>query len=207
MRINIMEVEDARVFDYLVAPEQNPMNQAYLSQVYQDNIANVNNILTEHAQSFMAQTRELFSAANNSRLAKEARSIIRRVGTFFNPNSVYALLSVEDIRCAQPVMQRYIMAEPTLRARYHEQTIDGYSQTYIDNNPKDIGDSHYDYRRVMQGMMVEDEEHGWYSKTYADDLFDGDRELELEEKADILTTWEVARNLLYNKQDPTDIFA
>lgn len=202
MRINITEVEDARVFDYLVAPEQNPINQAYLEQNFRGNAE----ILTDMGRSFVQRSRQLFEQANHSNLAQQARAIMRRVKTFFNPNSIMELNTLEAIRCAQPVMQRYIMAEPHLRKEYHAQRIDGYSDSYVDMSPKQVGDDHYDYRRVMQGVMVECEEHGWYSKTYSDDIFDEDRELDLFEQDAILTTWEIARSMLYNKDDPTDIY-
>ena len=52
------------------------------------------------------------------------------------------------------------MAQPDIRSLYHKGHCDGYSDTYVDMEPGLVGEQHYDYRRVMDGV-VEETETGW----------------------------------------------
>ena len=108
-------------------------------------------------------------------------------------------------------MQRWIMANPDVRKLYHEQRIDGYSDTYEDIHENSIGESHYDYRRVMNGIVVdnddEEADYGWSSVTYFEDLAEEDRELRIDEQYDILSSWHyLQRYLAVGKEDPTSLF-
>ena len=75
--------------------------------------------------------------------------------------------------------------------------------TYVDVEPKRIGDDHYDYRRVMDGVMVITDDD-WYAKCYVEELKEGDRDLSHGEKTDIIQTWSNLEYLIaLNKEDPT----
>ena len=96
------------------------------------------------------------------------------------------------------------MANPVVRQTYHEQKCDGYSDTYIDNQPSAIKETHYDYRRVMDGVVVDKDNDGWSVKFYPDDLHDGDRELVHGEKVDILHSWDIIEMFMKaGDKDPT----
>ncbi len=105
-------------------------------------------------------------------------------------------------------MQNYIMANPMIRELYNQQLCDGYSDTYTDIDKNTIGDKHYHYRRVMDAVVQDttDSEgnYDWVSKNYMEDLLEGDRELEIEEKAKVLSTWEVMNAFIKAGQDPTN---
>jgi hypothetical protein len=76
--------------------------------------------------------------------------------------------------------------------------------TYVDVEPGLVGEEHYDYRRVMDGVMQDTEDGGWYAKIYVEDLKEGDRDLSHGEKVDILQTWSRLEYLMaLNKEDPT----
>lgn len=90
---------------------------------------------------------------------------------------------------ANLTMQRWIMANPQVRELYLGQDICGYSDEYVDLDPGKMGEDHYDYRRVMNGI-IRDEPNGDYTIThYYEDLHIGDRELEFYEQEPILHTW------------------
>lgn len=55
-----------------------------------------------------------------------------------------------------PTMQRWIMAEPTVRQMYFDQKLDGYSDTYSTTD-KTVGMMHLDYQKVIDGVYREDE--------------------------------------------------
>ena len=97
-----------------------------------------------------------------------------------------------------------IMAEPTLRRMYHQQQVDGYSENYVDVQPGKVGEDHYDYRRVTNGVFMQDEDGEWSAKTYYEDLLEGSGEFDFLEQVDILRTWEQMRiQLAKRKDDPT----
>lgn len=155
--------------------------------------------------SFIDRAYSIFNEYNGSEALSKARALLNVTDSLTDINAVKYLHDIVDIQLAGPVMQRYIMANPLVREWYHDGRIDGYSNTYVDIYPSDIGNSHLDYRRVMDGI-VEDKENTQYSVTY---YFDNNNELPLmfEDKVDILNTWEALENYLrYGDEDPTDIY-
>jgi len=101
------------------------------------------------------------------------------------------------------------MACPTVREMYHRQQCDGYSSTYVDFHPGDIGKDHYDWRLVNTGLVVEtpdDPNWEWSAVNYLDDS-DNDVFLSLREKLDIKATWAYVASLMVpGKEDPTSPF-
>lgn len=147
----------------------------------------------------------------DGKLERMARRITRAVKSLSHSNAIVPLRTVEELQSARPAMQRYIMANPNLRALYHKQLCDGYSDTYRDLEPTKIGEDHYEYRRVMNGIVQDaiDPESGektWMATYYFDDLHEGDRELDAEEQFDILDAWDACDVAVCRRFDPTDIF-
>lgn len=141
---------------------------------------------------------------------RHARAALSKVKSYFQADKITMLNSVYDIQQAQPIMQRYIMAEPTLRQMYHDGRCNGYQGSYVDPFPGMIGEQDYNYRRVMNGILVEtpktdDEPHGnWQFNVYVDELMEGDRELEIHEQRDIMETWRAVRfSLAHSLLDPS----
>jgi len=114
-----------------------------------------------------------------------------------NDNVIVAYSALEEFRTANLFMQRYIMANPVIRELFHKQQIDGYADTYIDIEPGSIGEDHYEWRRVMTGMM---DENGICS-TYVDKLRPEDKELTMQQQCDILDTWYWAEKLVLDSKN------
>ena len=208
MNINVIQADNSQTFDYLTFPEQNPANQYYIQQ----QLAQFSNALTETGKQFIEASRAIYDKVNDSNAVRAAKVAIRMAKGIFHPNAIVPLETLDDIRTAQPVMQRYIMANPDIRGYYHRQQCDGYSDTYIDNEPKRIGKDHYDYRRVTDGMIqdnvgVNDDDYSWSSINYYEDLLEGDRDLVFQEKKDIMSTWNVMKMFIEANEDPTNIFS
>lgn len=205
-RINVIPTDYVESFNYLITPEQNPINSQYLHNQFQQ----MSDTLTGIGKKFIEASKQIYETVNNSDTIRMAKAAIRMAKGMFHPNTIISLETLDDLRAAQPVMQRWLMAEPTIRNIYHEQKCDGYSHNYVDVHPNDIGDNHYDYRRVMDGIIVEQtDEQGestWSAKTYADDLFEEDRDLTIDEKANILQSWEIMRMFIKAGEDPTNIY-
>lgn len=204
--INVIHGGNVGSFNLLSLPNQNPINQQYI----QSQLSNFSHSLTELGRKFMETSQEIYERVNSSEAMRQARAAIRNVRSMFDPNEIYYVDNLERMRTAQPMMQRFIMAEPLLRDLFHRQQCDGYSSTYIDVDPGRIGDQHYDWRRVMTGIIQEEvDEDGidtWVARNFYEDLRPEDRDLTIEEKSAVLSTWEMVKLFTEANQDPTDIF-
>ena len=86
---------------------------------------------------------------------------------------------------------------------YHDQRLDGYSDTYVDTDPGVIGEQHYDYRRVMSGIMAPVADELYYT-SYIEQLRDEADELTASDQFRILDTWANIENLILSGgKDPT----
>jgi len=202
MQINVIEGSSPQLFNAMLFPEAHVETQNWLQeQFYRDT-----SILTDVGKQFMGMATEFFNRVTDSNLMSRARSMMRDVRGLFHPNHIVRPATIADVQYAKPVLQRYIMAMPELRAIYHRQLCDGYSDSYTDYDPGVIGEKHYDYRRVMNGIVVETEEGGWEATMYPDELREGDRELEADEQFSILRGWDLVRHAIGLRIDPTDVF-
>ncbi len=201
--VNVIHAPDPRSFDYLVLPPVSPVITRYI----ENNLSNIPATLTQAGRDFMNAGVQQYRKINDHAAIKAARTVLRHTVNFHQPNTVYELLDLTSIRTTQGVMQRYVMAEPQIRTEYIKQRIDGYSDNYIDVHDGAMRHDHYDYRRVMDGMVVETDD-SWVVNTYAHDTLGNDAdELTLDEKVNIISTWEFAKMCLEAGEDPTDILA
>lgn len=196
-------------FNAFAFPERHQGTMRYLEEQYNRGMEH----LTEAGRAFMERGRQVYEKYNSSAALRKARAAVRQVRNMFRNKAIKPLNTLDELQSAGPVMQRYLMANPVVRERYHQQRCDGYSDTYTDMSPSDIGESHYDYRRVMTGVVQDlpvgddGEEQGWHVKIYLDPLEEGDRELDLEERVDVLSAWDVMNSFMAKgKEDPTSPF-
>lgn len=200
MQIGVINAEDPNAFDYLCFPDSNPVNIDYI----RNQLNTFSNCLTDTGRQFIEQSKAIYSKIADSNSLRMAKAAIRGAANMFHPNTIIGLQTLDGIRNAQPVMQRYIMAEPTIRKIYSEQRCDGYSDSYVDYHPNRIKDTHYDYRRVMDGV-VEFTEEGWKCSNYYEELLEGDKELCISEQVNVLKTWDIVQAFTQHLIDPTDI--
>lgn len=105
--------------------------------------------------------------------------------------------SFRGLQEASMVMQRFIMAEPTIKQLYLDQNLDGYSGSYVNISGNEIGDNDYDYGLVNDGIVQIDEVNDtWRTVEYFTPLIQGDRRLNIMEQDDILHTWRTARQIM-----------
>ena len=160
----------------------------------------------------MSQARDMYERMSGSQAARMLRAVSRSVRNFWQIDDIRVLTDIDQFQHAAPKMQRWIMAEPTVRTLYHKQRLDGYSESYVDIDPQGIGESHYDYRRAMDGIVVVNEDAKgndpeYVADNYMDELLPEDADLTLEEQSDILLAWEHAKaHILRRKEDPTSRF-
>lgn len=189
----------SQVFKALVSGERHPNTVQYLRNQVTALQNYIGDASSEWAQRAM-QSYERFSSDTAMRMAQAA---IRKVTTHFQEDRIVQLNTLAELQQAQLRMQRFIMANPVVRQAYHRQMCDGYSGSYVDMWPQDIGRGHYDYDRVMDGVIVEipptkeNPEGDW--KCYAqfdEEVMEGDQRLGIVRQDAILSSWELVEHLM-----------
>lgn len=176
----------ADAFDALVYGETHPGTVAFLA----NQVNNVASTLTDAGRAFMSKTKDMFEHFNGSAAMRFAREVMGTVKGVFQTQRIQTLWELLEMQSASLTMQRWLMANPVVRRHYHAQRCDGYSDTYVDMEPGCVAEDHYDYRRVMDGQFVFDEDGDWKSTQYIEALKDGDRDLLHEEQVEILRSWD-----------------
>lgn len=199
--INVIHASGGHEFNALLYPDQSPFHRDY----FHSQVTNFNQTLNTYGQQFMAAAKDVYDRINDSSALELARRAIRSAKGLFQTNLILPLRNIDVLQAAQPTMQRWVMANPMIREMYHDQRCSGYADTYVDVEPNAIGEQHYDYRRVMDGIVVEDE-NDWHVNMYFDEIREGDRELLSSEQFDILDTWKIMELFVKAGEDPTDPF-
>lgn len=190
----------ADAFDCLIYNRAHPGTLEFLN--YQG--SSFQTMLAEPAAAFFGQMENIYQRFNNSAAVRMAQAVARRMSNLLQSDGICVLSDVGQFQYATVVMQRWVMAEPTVRQMFHAQLCDGYSDTYVDAQPGAIGKDHYDYRRVTNGVYVTQPDGTFAATTWVEDLHANDSELHMAEKSDILETWSNLRSLLgLGKDDPT----
>lgn len=193
----------------LYGANKHPGTVNYL-QSQMDTLSNMSQSFLSAGQSFVERAKEVYDRFNSSDAVRKARAAIRKLGNVFQTNEITDIWDIGGMQNAPPISQRFIMAEPTVRELYHQQRIDGYSETYVDMQPGVVGEDHYDYRRAMNGIVQEiedDPDYEWKLKIWTEDLYEGDRELSMDEKHDVQMLWHRVRHYIKKGQDdPTSQF-
>jgi hypothetical protein len=197
-----VSVGGADEFNALVYGQKHPGTIQFL----ENQVSNFSNTLTEAGKSFFSNMRNVYEQFNGENAMRLAKAAVRKAGSLFQRDEIRDIWELGEMQQAPLTMQRFIMANPKARERFHNQLLDGYSDTYVDIYPDKIGTNHYDFRRATTGMVMDDEENDWVCRTFVDDLVEGDRELSFTEKKEIANTWDAVEFLLDGLYDPTSTF-
>lgn len=131
------------------------------------------------------------------------RNLTAKVDQSWKGNNVHLCHNLQQVQSANPVLQRYLMAEPQLRQLYLDQSCEGFAGSYINFQGDAIGVNQYDYRRVTDGMLMVKEDHVQWNDFY-EQIPDNDKELELYEKADMIRNWNLVNIALdAGEMDPS----
>lgn len=187
------------------------------SQVYDIPPQSTIDYMQNQAQSFMSSlmptaanmfynaVNTLYQEVDYTQMKQMARAYIRHVGNMFMRDEIQVLSNIGKLQHAPLAMQRWVMAEPTVRQLWIDQKVDGYSDTMklVDAV---TGFDHLDYRRVIDGLFLDDPDsdgliaHNFYETEIAEN----DVALDVIDKSNILDTWERLRyELSRKKEDPT----
>ena len=156
--------------------------QDYISSTVQNYVQS----LGSSAVGFQNQIMNRFHEISNNVVLQQISNMRNRLNSVWQTNSIRPLTTIEAIQQAPVAMQRWVMAAPVIRASWNRDGCSGYDGKYIDVRPGGVGPSHYDYRRVMDGVVEGDS----YTN-YREVLLNEEDVLGLLEKAAIRHTWSV----------------
>ena len=206
MNVESFDISKARyleggdaVIEAMIAPVQHPDNQEYFKR----EAASVMNNVNTYGEQFVTNVTNMYNAYNHSGFYQEVQQLARQTQTIITPTSIYPIYNNEQLPLVEGHMRRYIMAQPDLRQLHNTQSCNSYDGEYVDLFPNTTKFDHYDYRRVMTGMLYKDKDT-WNISTVTESL-DGDRELEFWEKSAILETWKTVKRCIADDLDPSDL--
>lgn len=172
----------------------------------EERLTHFSSAMSEAGEAFIQRGLQVFEKYGGSEAIRLAKAAVRSVQHAFDGDVVRGLTTIGQIQQAGQKMQRWIMACPEVRQMFHRQQCDGYSNSYVDVAPDSVGKEHYDWRRVNTGIVVEtpdDPDYEWSNMCYLDESAD-DVELSLQEKMDVLSTWDIIKTMMVpGKEDPT----
>lgn len=179
------------------APEQGCVD------LIKDRLRDFGSRLTETARGTYDRAMETFERYNGAAALRRARELSRRAAHFVLQDVIRDMTSIADLQSAQPKMARWLAADPVLRRKMQRQECEGYAGTYIDLFPGDIGHTHHDYQKVMDGVFLEDDEdestlNGPMFVQYfmEGDELEGDYPLDIDNVAIIVQAWKDQRRVL-----------
>lgn len=149
---------------------------------------------------------ERLSEFTSNAAVRLRESVTSLVGGRWDDDIIKELTTLREQQLAKGVMQRWMMANPTIRELQLEQRCNAYSNNYEDPNPKLIGVWHDDYRCVKTGLIEIDEETTeWVSRSYFTEQTNGDEPLlRFDQRAMINNSWiHQINHLMANDGDPT----
>jgi len=195
---------DEESFDYMFYGEQDRRMESFIS----DRLERASSGLQRASSEFLDRARGMYDRFYNSDAVRYARAAARVVESVWISDEVRRLTSLKALQTAKPRMQRWLMAEPTYRKLFNEGKAAGYGESYENLDPGKLGEEHYDYRRVMSGMMIDGEgDEDWVATTYDEDLYDENDRLSVDEQVDITESWHLmAHYAKLGKNDPGSRF-
>lgn len=128
-----------------------------------------------------------------------------RYGRRWDADRILGLNTLEDVQQAKTVMRRWLMANTRARKGYYEDRLYGYDGKWNQTQGAVYGDELDDYRNVMQGAEIGDEDEDRFV-TYLDVLEDtaNDEMLTPDQREFIRHSWEMLEMQLDAAgQDPT----
>lgn len=191
-------------FNALVRAENSDSARQYFQNQVEHLRGSMSNAIGSVSNTLVEKALGVYERINSSEALRYARAVSRQMVSVWDQDVIRPLRSTGELQTAKLQMQRWIMAQPDIRQRYHEQRCDGYSDQYVDLHEGKVGEQHYDYRRATNSLVLEDAEGNEFSTTYFEELVEGDRELDLMEQNDIMVSWEQVKIALKaNSEDPT----
>lgn len=170
-------------------------------QFIQNTVANYCQSLGQNMSGIAENVMQRFKDFNSISLTTRIENIRSRMNTLWESDCIKRLITLQQLQQSPETMQRWIMAHPTIRASWNREGCSGFNGNYRDIRPGGVKETHYDYRRVMNGVV---EENGSYTN-YREPILNINDLLNIFEKNAILQTWKSIDGILEkSNSDITD---
>lgn len=197
MQFNVISGGDAAAAALLYKPPP-PALSDYLYR----NMEHVINTTANLSSAFVDNVKAMYNTVH-SEAAKRFNSFIKyAAGEHLGDNTIYTI-DKPNIPNANPIMQHYILAEPTTSDLYRRDLLYGYGNTYKPMESKVDNEDSVFYTSAMDGVLQFEEDGKGYIMHYTDSNYDIIPELSRYEKHSILETWDNVKSLLVDGIDPT----
>jgi hypothetical protein len=178
---------NADVFNAVLFGEQRSENRRFL----QRHLEQASSTVTEHGRRFLDRARKTFESYDSASVSRSLRAIKRKLDHRFDLDDIRALRDMGALQNAGFKMQRWNMANPKVRQSWQRGRCHGYADTYVDMEPGALGETHTDYKKVMNGLPVTDDNGDTTWVQYFDALDEnGDEELQHDQQLEVLETWD-----------------
>lgn len=194
-------------FDALSSVPPPPSTVEYMQNAWNNTVSR----FTQTAQDMLSHVADKIAPYNYQTLQQIALSVYNRVDSMWMDDRIQPLWDISHFQFAPSTMVRWLMAEPTIRQLYHDGQAEGYGESYLDTAKGQVGENHFDYRLVVDGMYYEEAEDEFSRTDYfveADPNFNPDYDtLNFMEQSAILSSWNnLAAFALRRDDDPTSQF-
>lgn len=105
-------------------------------------------------------------AINGFAAIQAARAVANQIRGMNGMHDFMHLHTVEDFQAAPLTMVNWIMTDPALLNMYRRGHIEGWSDTFVDSSPNDIGIDSTAYAILNNGLLTPHPETGWMYYNY-----------------------------------------
>jgi len=162
--------------------------------------------LSDIGRRFADRLRKSVEEYDSEKIERGLRAIRDRLDRRWDDDIVRDVIDLADLQQAKPKLSRWLAANPRLRRERLADRAHGWRDNYIDYEPDCVGERQTDYRHVMNGIgVINDQDEVVFTK-YLDVMDEeGDTVLSFAEQVAVLRGWERTNDLLdENYSDPSD---
>lgn len=155
---------------------------------------------------FAERIRKSVDDYDSEKIERGLRAIRDRLDRRWDEDIVRDVIDLSDLQQSKSKMARWLGANPRLRRERLADRAHGWRDSYIDVEFSTVGERHTDYRHVMNGIgVINDDEEVVFTK-YLDVIDDdGDTLLSFAEQVAVLRGWQRTDEYLdEGYSDPSD---
>lgn len=168
---------------------------------YLDEKLNDDRVGHRFSEQFRERAVKVRNRLKESRIYRSTLAATRRLKNRGRIDAVQQLLDIGAVQHAPRKMQRYVMANKSIRKLWQRRQAAGYEDGYNqeNHNRNALGDTHDVYRIVTSGIAYKDDD-GYLASTYY--LSEEERnELSGIDQLDVLVTWATVDQAVWDMAD------
>lgn len=168
------------------------------------NLQRAGELVGSYSNTFINTMTDVYNrfASDTARLYQKL--VLQDASGHLNQDMV-SVVRYEHLHMANLAMQRYILAEPSLNSLYQKGMCYGYQDTCVMYEENKYGEDCVEYRRVMDGSLIFDDDDEGSVITYSQNDTEMYKEdLDTIDQFNIMKTWENVARMVAEGIDPSD---